>query len=140
MTVITKRDYFIFALAALIGAFAMLSLLLAALGLYGVVSHAVTRQRREIGIRMALGATSMNVLSAVVGHVALTIAVGLIVGVAGAYAATRVTRTLLYEVSPLDPFAFSIAAAAMATVAMVAALVPARRATRVDPTTALRSE
>ena len=126
--------------AWLIGAFALLSLLLAALGLYGVVSHAVTRQRREIGIRMALGATSMNVLATVVRHVAVTVAVGLMLGAAGAYAATRVTRNLLYEVSPLDPFAFSIAAAAMATVAMVAALVPASRATRVEPTTALRSE
>ena len=126
--------------AWLIGAFAVLSLLLAALGLYGVVSHSVSQQRREIGIRMALGATSMNVLSKVVSHVMTTIAVGLLTGMAGAYAVTRVTRNLLFEVSPLDPFAFGIAAAAMATVAIVAALVPARRATRVDPTTALRAE
>ena len=126
--------------AWLIGAFAVLSLLLAALGLYGVVSHSVSQQRREIGIRMALGATSMNVLSKVVSHVMTTIAVGLLTGMAAAYAVTRVTRNLLFEVSPLDPFAFGIAAAAMATVAIVAALVPARRATRVDPTTALRAE
>ena len=126
--------------AWLIGAFAMLSLLLAALGLYGVVSHAVSRQHREIGIRMALGATAANVLTMVVRHITMTIVIGLIAGMAGAYAVTRVTQNLLFEVSPLDPFAFTVAAAVMTTVAIVAAIVPARRATRVDPTTALRSE
>ena len=126
--------------AWLIGAFAMLSLMLAAVGLYGVVSHAVTQQRREIGIRMALGATPRNVVSKVAGHVMRTIAIGLLAGIAGAYAATRVTQSLLFETSPLDPFAFAIAAVLMATVAMAAALVPATRATRVDPTTALRAE
>jgi ABC-type antimicrobial peptide transport system permease subunit len=69
-----------------------------------------------------------------------TIVVGLLVGLGGAYAVTRVTKSLLFEVSPLDPFAFATAALAMIVVAMVAALVPASRATRVDPTTALRSE
>ncbi|MBY0492633.1 MAG: ABC transporter permease [Cyanobacteria bacterium] len=126
--------------AWLIGVFAALSAFLAAFGLYGVVSHAVTQQRREIGIRMALGATSMNVLSMVVQHAMTTIVIGLIVGLGGAYALTRVTKSLLFEVSPLDPFAFAVAAVSMATAAMVAAIVPANRATRVDPTTALRSE
>jgi predicted permease len=124
----------------LISAFAALSLLLAALGLYGVVSHAVSQQRREIGIRMALGATAGHVLTMVVRHVMTTIAIGLIAGIAGAYWLTRVTRSLLFEVSPLDPFAFTAAALAMITVAMVAAVIPARRATKVDPTTALRAE
>jgi predicted permease len=124
----------------LIGAFALLSVLLAALGLYGVVAHAVTQQRREIGIRMALGAQTGDVLSMVVRHTTTTIAAGLIVGLAGGYAVTGVTRSLLFEVSPLDPFAFAVAAAVMISVALLAAVVPASRATRVDPTTALRSE
>jgi putative ABC transport system permease protein len=124
----------------LIGIFAALSSLLAAFGLYGVVAHAVTQQRREIGIRMALGARTGDVLSMVVRHFTTTIVAGLAVGLGGAYALTRVTRSLLFEVSALDPAAFAIAAATMACIALVASLVPARRATRVDPTTALRSE
>ena len=124
-----------------IGIFAALSALLAALGLYGVVAHTVSQQRREIGIRMALGANSASVLKMVVRHVIVTIALGLAAGLGGAVAVTRVTKSLLFEVSPLDPFAFAIAAAAMATVAITAAVDSrARRATRVDPTTALRSE
>jgi predicted permease len=126
--------------AWLIGAFALLSALLAALGLYGVVSHSVSRQQREIGIRMALGARSSEVLSMIVGKVLVTIMIGLAVGLAAALALTRATASLLFEVSPLDPYAFATAALAMITVAMAAALIPAARATRVDPTVALRSE
>ena len=123
-----------------IGIFAVLAALLAALGLYGVVSHTVSRQQKEIGIRMALGARSTEVLSMVVGNVLITIVAGLAVGLAASMALTRVTRSLLFEVSPLDPFAFATAAVAMTLVALIAALVPASRATRVDPTTALRSD
>jgi predicted permease len=123
-----------------IGIFAGLSALLAALGLYGVVAHTVTQQRREIGIRMALGASSANVVTMVVRHVMTTIALGLAAGLGGAFAVTRVTKSLLFEVSPLDPLAFITAAAAMTVVAVAAALIPAGRATRVDPTTALRAE
>jgi putative ABC transport system permease protein len=123
-----------------IGIFAAVSALLAGLGLYGVVAHTVAQQRREIGIRMALGARANDVLSLIVGNVMLMIAGGLAVGLAGAAALTRVTKGLLFEVSALDPAAFAIAGAAMAGIGLVAALLPARRATRVDPTTALRSE
>jgi predicted permease len=123
-----------------IGIFAGIAALLAALGLYGVVAHTVTQQRREIGIRMALGARSNDVLSLIVSHVLTTIAAGLVIGLIGAVALTRVTRSLLFEVSALDPSAFAIGAAVMAAVGLLAALVPATRATRVDPTTALRSE
>jgi hypothetical protein len=126
--------------AWLMGSFALLSALLAALGLYGVVSHTVNRQQREIGIRMALGARSFEVLSMVVRTVLITIVAGLAIGLAAALALVRVTSSLLFEVSPLDPVAFTIAALAMIVVAMAAAIVPASRATRVDPTTALRSE
>jgi putative ABC transport system permease protein len=126
--------------AWLIGIFAGISALLAALGLYGVVSHSVSQQRREIGIRMALGAQSGEVLTMVVRTVLTTIAGGLIIGLAGAFILTRVTKSLLFEVSTLDPLAFTTAAVAMAVIGIAAAAIPATRATRVDPTTALRSE
>ena len=126
--------------AWLIAMFAALSAGLAALGLYGVVSHAVSQRRREIGIRMALGARANDVLALIVRNVMLMIAAGLALGVATAAAVMRVTTTLLFEVSALDPAAFVIAAAVMASIGLVAALIPATRATRVDPTTALRAE
>lgn len=126
--------------AWLIGIFAALSALLAALGLYGVVSHSVSQQQREIGIRMALGARSGEVLSMIVRKVLTTIAAGLVIGLGGAFALTRVTQSLLFEVSALDPFAFAAAAIVMSVVGVTAAIIPATRATRVDPTTALRSE
>jgi ABC-type antimicrobial peptide transport system permease subunit len=116
------------------------SALLAALGLYGVVAHSVHQQRREIGIRMALGARSNDVLGLIVWKVMVMITTGLAIGLAGAAALTRVTESLLFEVSSLDPTAFLAAALAMATVGLIAALIPASRATRVDPTTALRTE
>jgi predicted permease len=123
-----------------IGIFAALAALLAALGLYGVVSHSVSQQQREIGIRMALGARSSEVLTMIVGNVLTTIGTGLGIGLMGAFLLTRVTRSLLFEVSALDPLAFATAAIAMALVGLAAAVIPATRATRVDPTTALRAE
>ena len=126
--------------AWLIAIFAVVSALLAALGLYGLVSHAVSEQRREIGIRMALGARPGAVAGMVVRNILVTIASGLVMGVVAALAITRVTGSLLFEVSALDPAAFAIAAAAMASVGLVAALVPALRATRMDPTSTLRAE
>ncbi len=124
----------------LIGIFALTSVLLSAIGLYGVLSHSVAQQRREIGIRMALGAGAGDVLSFVARTTLTMVGLGLVAGLAGAVALTRVTSSLLFEVSALDPWAFVAGALGMAAVALIAALVPARRATRVDPTTALRSE
>jgi len=126
--------------AWLIGIFAAVSALLAALGLYGVVSHAVSQQRREIGIRMALGAESRDVVKQMLQHVSITIAVGLGCGLASAVVLTRAARSLLFEVSALDPAAFAIGALTMTAIGLLAAAIPASRATRVDPTTALRSE
>jgi len=126
--------------AWLIGIFAILSACLAALGLYGVVSHSVSRQQREIGIRMALGARSAEVLSMVIGNVLTTIGGGLAVGLIASLVLTRVTQSLLFETSALDPVAFAIAASAMAMVGVIAAVIPATRAMRVDPATALRAE
>jgi len=126
--------------AWVIGTFAAIAALLAGLGLYGVLAHAVTEQRREIGIRMALGATGRDILSHVLRHAGLMVAVGLVTGLAGALALTRILASLLFGVSPLDPAVLVSAAALMALVGLVAAALPASRAARVDPTTVLRSE
>ena len=123
-----------------IGAFAGIAALLAALGLYGVLSHAVNQQRREIGIRMALGARAGDVLSQVLGQALGMIVVGLATGLVGAFAATRVMRSLLFEVSALDPLALITAGVAMALVGLLAALIPASRAAHVNPVAVLRSE
>ena len=126
--------------AWVIGAFAVVAALLAALGLYGVLSHTVNQRRREIGIRMALGAGTGDVLSYVVRNAAWTVAIGLAFGLAGAVALTRAMNNLLFQVSALDPSAFTLAAMAMAAIGLLAALLPASRAARVDPVTALRTE
>jgi predicted permease len=126
--------------AWIIGSFAAIAALLAALGLYGVLSHAVNQRRREIGIRMALGAGRGDVLTHVLRNAALLVIIGLAVGVAGAFGLMGLMRNLLFEVSPLDPLAFGLAALAMVVVGLLAALIPASRASRVDPVTALRTE
>jgi predicted permease len=124
----------------LVGAFAAVSALLAALGLYGVLAQTVAQRRREIGIRMALGAGANDVVVLVAHSTLLMVGAGLAAGLAGAAALTQVTRSLLFEVSTLEPTAFVFGAAAMIAFAVAAAAVPARRATRVDPSTALRRE
>jgi putative ABC transport system permease protein len=124
----------------LIGGFAIVAALLAALGIYGVLAHAVGEQRREIGIRMAIGARTADVQWQFVRHAMWMIGLGVLIGLAGAASLTRVTETLLFEVSALDPAAFGIAVASMLLIGVVAALIPARRAAHVDPTTVLRSE
>ena len=124
----------------LIGAFALVAAALAGLGLYGVLSHTVLQQRREIGIRMALGASGREIISQVLAGAGMMVSIGLIGGLCGAFALTRVMANLLYQVSPLDPGVLGSAAAAMMLVGLLAAAIPASRAVRVDPTTALRSE
>jgi putative ABC transport system permease protein len=114
--------------------------LLAAIGLYGVVSHAVTQQRREIGIRMALGARPVDVLSKVLRNALAMVTVGLMLGLLGALALTRVMKGLLFEVSPLDPPALAGACVSMVLIGLVAGFLPANRAARVDPVTTLRDE
>jgi putative ABC transport system permease protein len=123
-----------------LGAFAGVAALLAALGLYGVLAHAVTQQRREIGIRMALGAQQGDVLTYVLRSAIAMLLVGFAGGLAGAFALTRVLKSLLFNVSALDPVALSVACMLMTLVGMLAAWVPASRAAGVDPTLALRDE
>jgi predicted permease len=127
-------------LMQLFAVFAGLALLLAAIGTYGVLSYVVAQRRREIGIRMALGARRALVLRAVMGQSLGLTGVGVMVGAAGALAATRLMQMLLFEVRPNDPETLAAAAALIAVVALTASLLPAVRATRVDPMVALRDE
>jgi putative ABC transport system permease protein len=123
-----------------IGVLAGVAALLAALGLYGVLAHVVAQRRREIGIRMALGARSRDVVWHVMRDGLSMVAVGLVIGLLGTAAIARVMTNLLYEVSPLDPLALTIACATMIGVGFVAGSLPASRATRVQPIAVLRDE
>ena len=123
-----------------VGGFAVVALLLAALGVYGVLAQSVAQQRREIGIRLALGATPADVRHRVTLQAAVVLGIGLAVGLAGAVMFARVTTSLLFEVSPFDVRSFSCASAILLVVGAAAAFVPALRASRVDPTVALRAE
>jgi putative ABC transport system permease protein len=125
---------------SLIGVFALVALGLAALGIYGVLANVVTQQTHEIGVRMALGATASAVMWSVVRRALLLMAAGAVIGVIGALAVTRVMAGLLYEVQPTDSLAFGTASLMLAIIALAASVVPAWRATRVDPLVALRAE
>ncbi len=124
----------------LLGLFAAMALVLAAIGIFGVISHSVSQRTREIGIRVALGAQSKDVLKQVLQEGARLAAVGLALGLAGSLAATRLIATLLFGVKPADPLTFVVVAVILASVTLAASYIPARRATRVDPTVALRYE
>jgi putative ABC transport system permease protein len=124
----------------LLTAFGFIALLLAAIGVYGVISYAVTQRTQEIGIRMALGARKADVLSLVVRHGVALAAVGLAVGLAAALALSGLLGSLLYQVSPTDPPTFAAGTIVLTAVAVIAAALPARRAARTSPMVALRSE
>ena len=122
------------------GIFATLALVLAVVGIYGVVSYAVAQRTHEIGVRMALGAQRTDVLGMVVRQGMVTTVGGVIVGVLGAVAATRLISSWLYGVEAIDPATFATVSLVLVGIALLASYVPARRAARVDPLIALRSE
>ena len=122
----------------LLAGFAALALVLAAIGIYGVISYGVSQRRQEIGIRMALGARPADVLRGVLAEGALLAGAGTVLGLAGALALTRYLQTLLYEVSATDPAVLAASSVILILIALAAAFLPARRATRVDPMIALR--
>lgn len=126
--------------ALLLGLSGAIALLLAIIGVYGVMSYSVQRRTHEIGIRRALGAQTRDVLRLVLGQTLGLVVAGIAVGAVGAVALTRVLATLLYDVAPTDPATFLTVAATLALVGLLAGYLPGRRATRVDPTDALRSE
>jgi putative ABC transport system permease protein len=123
----------------LLGSFAAVALLLALIGVYGVMSYAVTQRTGEIAIRMALGAQQSSVWKLVLAQGALLSAVGIAIGVIASLALTRLLSTMLFHVRPMDPLTITSAAAVLAVAALLATVLPARRATRIDPMEALRN-
>jgi ABC-type antimicrobial peptide transport system permease subunit len=125
---------------ALLGTFGAVALALAVAGIYGVLSYAVAQRTREFGIRTALGSSAGDILGLVTRQAMVLLAIGIGIGLAGSFAATKLLVSLLYGVSPLDAPAWLAATATLAVAGLLAALLPAWRATRADPVVALRAE
>jgi ABC-type antimicrobial peptide transport system permease subunit len=126
--------------ATLLSTFAIVALSLAAIGIFGVLSFAVTARTREMGIRIALGAERANVQWLVIAEGLGLVAVGIVLGLASAFAATRVLRTFLFDLTPSDPITYLAIVALLIATAVLASWIPGRRAARVDPVIALRAE
>jgi putative ABC transport system permease protein len=123
-----------------LAAFAMLALALAAVGIYGVMSYVVAQRTHEIGIRIALGARLGNIFGLVMGNALWLAIAGIALGAVGAFALTRLMKSLLFGVAPTDVVTFVVVCVALGVVALVASFLPARRATKVDPLVALRND
>lgn len=124
--------------AALFGLFGLLGMLLASVGIYGVMAYMVAQRTSEIGIRMALGAQPRDVLRLVVGQGMRLVVTGIVLGVACSLALSRLMSSLLFEISPTDPMTFVTVSGVLAAVALLAGWLPALRASRIDPVLALR--
>jgi ABC-type antimicrobial peptide transport system permease subunit len=125
---------------SLVGAFALCALLLAAIGMYGVVAYGVARRTQEIGVRKAVGATDREIMRLMLGESLRIVVVGIIVGALGSWAGARLIRTLLFETGAADPLTYVVTIAVLGAVAMLATYLPARTATRLSPTMAMRSD
>jgi putative ABC transport system permease protein len=141
MDEVRRKGFWAFELFSwMFGIFGGLALVLGSAGVYGVLSYAVSQRTQELGIRIALGASTRDVLALTVGHGLKLVAAGVVAGVAGAAAVTRFIGTLLYDVTPTDPISFAVVIGVLGGVGLLASYLPARRAMRIDPVAALRSE
>jgi putative ABC transport system permease protein len=127
-------------LSLLLATFSSIALFLAAIGIYGVMAYSVAQRTQEIGVRMALGAQRLHVLRLIFGQGLLLLALGTVIGLGGAFALTRLMKTLLFEMTATDPLTYTAVVALLTVVALLACYIPARRATKVDPLVALRYE
>jgi len=126
--------------ALLLGLFSTLALVLAATGVYGLLQYSVLQRTREIGVRVAIGATRVNVIQLVLGEALRLALIGVALGIVGALAVTRVMRSLLFETGPLDGVSFAIGAGLLLLVSLVASYLPTKRALGIDPTVAMRAD
>jgi predicted permease len=127
-------------MATLSGFFGVLAIVLATIGLYGILSYAVASRTNEIGIRIALGARMLEVVNLILREALLLVAIGIVAGIPAVFVVSRFAETLLFDLSPTDPLSLTLAGVVMLVVALLAAYLPARRATRIDPLVALRYE
>jgi len=126
--------------ANLLGLFAALAMALAAIGVYGVVAYVVGQRTQEIGVRRALGAKAGDVLAMLLREALRPVGIGIVIGIAGAFAMTRLLAAMLFEISTTDVATYAVACGVLAVAALLASIVPARRALRVDPITAVRGQ